>query len=97
MNITLPVYIENIISRLECAGYSTFAVGGCVRDSLLGRTPKDWDVCTSALPETVCGLFGALPGIGTCHGTVNVSGVDVTTFRREGVYGDGRRPTVWNL
>jgi tRNA nucleotidyltransferase (CCA-adding enzyme) len=92
MNIQLPANIENIISRLEGEGFSAFAVGGCVRDSLLGRVPKDWDVCTSARPDTVCSIFGVEPGYGSRHGTVSVSGVEVTTFRREGTYHDRRRP-----
>lgn len=67
-------------------------MGGCVRDSLLGREPNDWDVCTSALPDAVCALFDVDPGIGTRHGTVKVGEAEVTTFRRDVGYSDGRRP-----
>jgi tRNA nucleotidyltransferase (CCA-adding enzyme) len=90
--INLPDYVLNIISRLEDEGYSAFAVGGCVRDSLLGLAPHDWDVGTSALPEAVCDIFGVLPDRGTKYGTVKVRSVQVTTFRRESSYTDLRRP-----
>ena len=89
--------IKYVLSRLELAGYAAFAVGGCIRDSLLGRTPGDWDAASSALPEQVMELFGkdALP-TGLRHGTVTVKtpdgDVEVTTFRSDGDYTDHRRP-----
>lgn len=93
----IPAYVREILSSLEAAGYQAYCVGGCVRDSLLGRVPGDWDVTTSALPEETMALFGssALP-TGLKHGTVTVcqlaGRVEVTTFRRDGVYTDHRRP-----
>lgn len=93
----IPKEARNVIQKLEDAGYEAWCVGGCVRDALLGRTPKDWDVTTSALPEQVMELFGrrAIPR-GLKHGTVWVrsggDGVDVTTFRCDGEYEDHRRP-----
>ena len=83
---------------LHRAGYAAYVVGGCVRDSLLGLTPHDWDLCTSALPQQVMELFGAQRCIptGLQHGTVTVkqSGAlyEITTFRTEGTYTDGRHP-----
>jgi tRNA nucleotidyltransferase (CCA-adding enzyme) len=93
---TPPNYVKQILMTLEGAGYGAFLVGGCVRDMLMGRRPHDWDVCTSALPEDVLGLFpGALP-TGLKHGTVTVRcagrHVEVTTFRTDGTYSDHRRP-----
>ncbi len=90
--IILPRHVAEIIKRLEDEGKAAYAVGGCVRDRLLGRPPKDWDVCTSATPLEVCLIFGAEAGIGTPFGSVSVNGVEVTSFRREGPYGDHRRP-----
>ena len=95
--IVFPDGIKYVLSRLEAAGYSAFAVGGCIRDSLLGRRPGDWDAASSALPEQVMELFGddALP-TGLRHGTVTVKTndgpVEVTTFRADGAYADHRRP-----
>ena len=59
--ILLPAAVRQIIARLESSGHSAYAVGGCVRDSLLSRTPKDWDLCTDALPQQVLSLFAGLP------------------------------------
>ena len=93
----LPKEVQEILERLEAAGYQGWCVGGCVRDAQLGRTPSDWDVTTDALPEETMRLFGsrAVP-TGLQHGTVTVrtehGGVEVTTFRRDGVYRDHRRP-----
>lgn len=87
---------QAILTRLEQAGYQAFAVGGCVRDTLLGRTPGDWDITTSALPQQVMALFDAVP-TGIAHGTVTVRlegrGFEVTTFRGDGPYLDGRHPS----
>ena len=87
-----------LLTRLRAAGHAAYAVGGCVRDSLLGQTPHDWDLCTSATPEQVLELFGKAHCIptGLQHGTVTVkhSGelYEITTFRTEGAYSDGRHP-----
>ena len=87
-----------LLTRLHAAGYAAYAVGGCVRDSLLGQTPHDWDLCTSATPEQVLDLFGEAHCIptGLQHGTVTVKHggelYEITTFRTEGAYSDGRHP-----
>lgn len=87
-----------LLTRLHAAGHAAYAVGGCVRDSLLGRTPHDWDLCTSATPEQVLELFGEAYCIptGLQHGTVTVKHggelYEITTFRTEGAYSDGRHP-----
>ena len=97
-NIRLDAGAAALLARLHGAGYAAYAVGGCVRDSLLGLTPHDWDLCTSALPQQVMELFGAQRCIptGLQHGTVTVkqSGAlyEITTFRTEGTYTDGRHP-----
>ncbi len=94
--ITLPTDVRYICDKLENAGYEAYAVGGCVRDSLLGVTPKDWDITTSALPEDVKKIFGRTIDTGLQHGTVTVmrggTGYEVTTYRIDGDYGDGRHP-----
>lgn len=92
----VPEYVQEILRRLEAAGYEAWCVGGAVRDALLGLKPGDWDVTTSAEPETVLSLFApyALP-TGLKHGTVTVGSgkaVEVTTFRRDGDYPDNRHP-----
>lgn len=87
-----------VIARLMDAGFLAYAVGGCVRDALLGRRANDWDICTSALPGETLALFGEENCIptGLKHGTVTVKmdgGLyEVTTFRTEGAYSDGRHP-----
>lgn len=87
-----------LLTRLHAAGHAAYAVGGCVRDSLLGQTPHDWDLCTSATPEQVLELFGEAHCIptGLQHGTVTVKHggelYEITTFRTEGAYSDGRHP-----
>ena len=94
----LPEIISFCIQRLENAGYATYAVGGCVRDDCLGRTPKDYDLCTAALPEETEALFSdhGLVLAGKKHGTVGVifgkEVVEITTFRTEGGYQDNRHP-----
>lgn len=96
MQIKLPVKVKNIISKLEDNGYEAYAVGGCVRDSILERQPEDWDITTSAKPEEVKKLFQATIDTGLQHGTVTVvvekEGFEVTTFRLDGDYSDGRHP-----
>ena len=87
-----------LLTRLHAAGHAAYAVGGCVRDSLLGQTPHDWDLCTSAIPEQVLELFGKAHCIptGLQHGTVTVKHggelYEITTFRTEGAYSVGRHP-----
>ncbi len=87
-----------LLDALHTAGHAAYAVGGCVRDSLLGLAPHDWDLCTSALPRQVMELFGAQQCIptGLQHGTVTVKYggalYEITTFRTEGTYTDGRHP-----
>ena len=96
MHITLPTKVKQIISRLEKADFEAYAVGGCVRDSILGRSPEDWDITTSAKPEEVKKLFSTTIDTGLQHGTVTVviekEGFEVTTFRLDGDYTDGRHP-----
>ena len=92
----IPAGVVRCLTILRQAGYQAYPVGGCVRDLLLGRTPGDFDLCTSARPERVLSLFeGAIP-TGIRHGTVTVpteSGpVEITAFRRESGYADGRHP-----
>ena len=98
MTIRMDEGAAELLDTLHKAGYAAYVVGGCVRDSLLGLTPHDWDLCTSALPQQVMKLFGAQRCIptGLQHGTVTVkqSGAlyEITTFRTEGTYTDGRHP-----
>ena len=97
-NIRLDAGAAALLARLHGAGYAAYAVGGCVRDSLLGRIPQDWDLCTSARPEQVLALFGEGQCIptGLQHGTVTIKYggqlYETTTFRTEGAYTDGRHP-----
>ncbi len=98
MKLTLDPGAAALLDALHAAGYAAYAVGGCVRDSLLGRTAHDWDLCTSALPQQVMALFGAERCIptGLQHGTVTIKYggqlYETTTFRTEGSYTDGRHP-----
>lgn len=96
MHIQLPPDVAGIIHRLEESGYEAYAVGGCVRDSLLGRIPNDWDITTNALPEQVKALFSHTIDTGIQHGTVTVIlhhvGYEVTTYRIDGEYEDSRHP-----
>ena len=96
MVFEIPQKVEIIINILEKAGYEAYAVGGCVRDALLGRTPNDWDITTSAKPEQVKALFHRTVDTGIAHGTVTVllekEGFEVTTYRVDGEYEDGRHP-----
>jgi len=96
MEITLPKQVKKIIETLEQAGYEAYAVGGCVRDSILGRKPNDWDITTSARPLETKALFRRTVDTGLKHGTVTVlmdgEGYEVTTYRIDGEYEDGRHP-----
>ncbi len=94
----LPGEVQQCIRRLEEAGYSAYAVGGCVRDQLLGLEPHDYDLCTSAVPEQICQVFSdcKLVHSGEKHGTVGVvlgrQVYEITAYRTEGSYTDGRHP-----
>ena len=96
MILEIPKNAETILNILENAGYEAYVVGGCVRDSILGRTPDDWDITTSAKPEQVKELFYRTVDTGLQHGTVTVlmekEGYEVTTYRVDGEYEDGRHP-----
>ena len=96
MTILLPEHVKTIIHTLEQAGFEAFAVGGCVRDSILGRTPDDWDITTSATPIQVKSLFRRTFDTGIQHGTITVlfdkTGYEVTTYRIDGEYEDSRHP-----
>ena len=98
IQIQLPDACRTILSRLTDAGHRAYAVGGCVRDSLLGRAPHDWDIATDARPAETQAVFRDFPVIetGIRHGTVTVlldgEPYEITTFRVDGRYSDGRRP-----
>lgn len=96
MNIILPSKVKFIIDTIHQAGYEAYAVGGCVRDSILGRVPDDWDITTSATPMQIKELFRRTIDTGIVHGTVTVmlekEGFEVTTYRIDGEYEDSRHP-----
>ncbi len=96
IQIRLPEAVSGIIETLQRAGFEAYAVGGCVRDSILGRCPDDWDITTSAKPEQVKALFKRTVDTGIQHGTVTVlkdrAGYEVTTYRIDGEYEDARHP-----
>ncbi len=96
MRLTIPQKAEDILQVLETHGFEAYAVGGCVRDSMLGRVPDDWDITTSAKPIEVKALFRRTVDTGLKHGTVTVlmdkEGFEVTTYRVDGEYEDGRHP-----
>lgn len=98
MELKIPQNVQALMEKLTEAGYEAWAVGGCVRDSLLGREPHDWDLCTTALPAETAAVFAdhSLVRAGEKHGTIGVvTGsqlVEITTLRTEGGYTDGRRP-----
>ena len=98
MTISLPRFVETAINRLNAAGYEAYIVGGCVRDTLLGRMPTDWDITTSALPEEIMRVFAEYRTIptGLQHGTVTVligeTPLEITTYRIDGAYTDNRHP-----
>ena len=94
----LPANVQFLLSRLQSAGFSAYAVGGCVRDMILGASPKDWDLCTSALPEQIASVFASeqLAETGLKHGTLTVIldhiPYEITTYRLDGEYSDHRHP-----
>lgn len=98
MIVKIPPQVDAILQFLTRNGFDACVVGGCVRDSLLGKAPKDWDVATSAQPEETMRVLGSFPIIktGLKHGTVTVlngkTPIEVTTYRIDGTYSDGRRP-----
>lgn len=96
MKIKLPGTVKMVLDSLHAKGYEAYAVGGCVRDCILGRRPEDWDITTSALPEEVKAIFPHTVDTGIQHGTVTVligsKAHEVTTYRIDGTYGDGRHP-----
>lgn len=98
MHIDLPSSVLHAIRLLNDAGYEAYVVGGCVRDSLMGKTPADWDITTSALPEQTIAVFSDYRTIdtGVRHGTVTVVirdvPLEITTYRVDGAYSDGRHP-----
>ena len=96
IKIKMPIEAAEILETLHEAGYEAYIVGGCVRDSILGRVPGDWDITTSALPQEVKKLFKRTIDTGIKHGTVTImkgkEGFEVTTYRLDGVYEDHRHP-----
>lgn len=96
IKIQLPNAVQYIIDTIEQAGFEAYAVGGCVRDSILGRIPDDWDITTSAKPEDIKQIFHHTVDTGIQHGTVTVlikkEGYEVTTYRIDGEYEDSRHP-----
>lgn len=96
MTFKLPDSVINILNRLKEGGFSAFIAGGAVRDMLMGRTPHDYDIASNACPSEIKALFPRTIDTGIRHGTVTVvenkTGYEVTTFRRDGEYTDGRRP-----
>ena len=96
MKIKLPATVKLILDGLHAHGHEAYIVGGCVRDSILGRTPSDWDITTSALPSQVKKIFPRTVDTGIQHGTVTVlvgsRACEVTTYRIDGTYSDSRHP-----
>ncbi len=96
MTIKLPEKVRYILKTIEAAGFEAYAVGGCIRDSLLNRIPEDWDITTSAEPQQVKSLFKRTVDTGIQHGTITImldkEGFEVTTYRIDGEYEDGRHP-----
>ncbi len=98
MEIQMPCQVETAIDMLEKAGFEGYAVGGCIRDTVMGRKPSDWDIATSATPDEVMEIFKSYKIIptGIKHGTVTVVidhfHMQITTFRTDGEYSDNRRP-----
>ncbi|MCR5792511.1 MAG: CCA tRNA nucleotidyltransferase [Lachnospiraceae bacterium] len=96
MKMEIPAAVADILEKLQANGFEAYAVGGCVRDALLGREPEDWDITTSALPQEVKKIFRRTIDTGIEHGTVTVmidkTGYEVTTYRIDGDYEDSRHP-----
>lgn len=99
MDISIPLNVKDVLNRLEDNGFEAYIVGGCVRDSMLGIKPKDYDVTTNARPEQIIDCFSSdfkVIETGLKHGTVTVvsegENIEVTTYRIDGTYSDGRRP-----
>ena len=96
MKIQLPAKVSTILQTLAAQGHEAFAVGGCVRDSILGKEPGDWDITTSATPFQVKQIFERTIDTGIQHGTVTVrlnkENFEVTTYRIDGEYEDSRHP-----
>ncbi len=96
MKIQMPEDVKYILEQLNQAGYEAYAVGGCVRDSVLGRVPDDWDITTAAKPEEIKRIFLKTIDTGIQHGTVTImlhhTGYEVTTYRIDGEYEDSRHP-----
>lgn len=94
--INMPKHVKYIINTLEKNGYEAYAVGGCVRDAIIGKEPNDWDITTNATPMQVKKLFKHTIDTGIQHGTVTIMidkvGYEVTTYRIDGKYADGRHP-----
>lgn len=92
MVIQLPEKVKQVLNTITQAGFEAYAVGGCIRDTLLSRQPEDWDITTSASPQQVKQLFGRTIDTGIQHGTVTVmlgkDGFEVTTYRIDGKYED---------
>ncbi|MEE1185167.1 MAG: hypothetical protein UHX92_03715, partial [Acutalibacteraceae bacterium] len=92
----LPEKIEYVINRITDSGFEAFIVGGCVRDMLMGKTPNDFDITTSATPEEIQNIFEKTVPTGIKHGTITVvlegEPIEVTTFRCDGDYNDCRHP-----
>ena len=96
LTVQVPKHAQEILEQLNNHGFEAYVVGGCVRDSLLHRVPGDWDITTSARPEQVKAIFGHTIDTGLQHGTVTIMrdkvGYEVTTYRIDGEYEDGRHP-----
>lgn len=96
INIKLPNDVEYIINKINKKGFEAFAVGGCIRDSILNRNPNDWDITTNALPEDIIRIFDKTIPTGIKHGTITVvynnENYEITTYRVDGDYVDSRRP-----
>ena len=103
MEITMPNQVAKALMMLDESGFEAYIVGGCVRDSIMGRKPSDWDITTSATPDEICSVFSEFKTVltGVKHGTVTVIidhfNMEITTFRTEGGYSDNRRPDYVNF